>query len=111
MTMESSNEAEAETTVVLDADYDGSCIVESPANGMDSDLDGDGADSEDWFVETEGVEQLLEDRGGPEDESDVWSGDDDGLNGEALLHRQKKSAQRKLQRERLNASLATLIRD
>ncbi|KAE9011409.1 hypothetical protein PR002_g15094 [Phytophthora rubi] len=71
LTMESSNDAEVETAVVLDADVDGSSFVESPVNGMDSDMDGDGADSEDWFVETEGVVQPLEDRGGPEDESDV----------------------------------------
>ncbi|GMF26047.1 unnamed protein product [Phytophthora fragariaefolia] len=100
-----------ETTVVLDADDDGSCIVEPPANGMNSDLDGDGADYEDWFVETEGVVQPLEYCGGPDDESDVSSGDDNGLDCEALLHRQKKSEHRKLQRERLNASLANLTGD
>ncbi|KAE9016289.1 hypothetical protein PR003_g4033 [Phytophthora rubi] len=104
LTMESSNDAEVETAVVLDADVDGSSFVESPVNGMDSDMDGDGADSEDWFVETEGVVQPLEDRGGPEDESDVVSGSDDGLDGAALLRRQKK-------RERLHASLAKLTRD
>jgi hypothetical protein len=65
-----------------------------------SDVDGDDADSEDWYIETSGVdageleteEPLLAGRGGPDgpDEIDDLSDESDGgLDGEALMFREK----------------------
>jgi len=84
-------------------------------------VDGDDADSEDWYIETSSVdageleteEPLLAERGGPDgpDEADDFSDESDGgLDGETLILREKRRQLRELQRKRLKDAIHKLPR-
>ncbi|KAE9084098.1 hypothetical protein PF007_g21648 [Phytophthora fragariae] len=96
------------------------CPDEASDGGFDSDLDGDGADSEDWYFETDLVaesEAELELRESANAETvasaaeAALSDSDDALDGVALLARQRARERRELARNRLRAAKATLTRD
>jgi len=115
--------AEAEVLEVLaTADRGVSNTRVACSEALVSDVDGDDADSEDWYIETSGVdageleteEPLLAGRGGPDgpDEIDDLSDESDGgLDGEALMFREKRRQLRELQRKRLKAAIDMLPRD
>ncbi|KAG7379318.1 hypothetical protein PHYPSEUDO_008746 [Phytophthora pseudosyringae] len=62
-----------------DASRSGAVVPPEELNDMSSDMEGGEADSEEWYMESEGVEQPQEDIGGPDDEKeDDLSGESDG---------------------------------
>ncbi|KAG6953374.1 hypothetical protein JG687_00012440, partial [Phytophthora cactorum] len=87
---------------------------------LNSDCDGDGRDSVDWYVEEDGfsaespdiAQAFMDARGMKDNNEDGLSNDRDGvLDGVAILNHQKKRTQKQLQREGLKAAIQTLPRD
>ncbi|KAG2896565.1 hypothetical protein PC115_g17482 [Phytophthora cactorum] len=87
---------------------------------LNSDCDGDGRDSVDWYVEEDGfsaespdiAQAFMDARGMKDNNEDGLSNDrDGGLDGVAILNHQKKRTQKQLQREGLKAAIQTLPRD
>ncbi|KAE9197383.1 hypothetical protein PF002_g22769 [Phytophthora fragariae] len=118
LSMDSTKSATANTA--SQAEEGPPCPDEASDGGFDSDLDGDGADSEDWYFETDLVaesEAELELRESANAETvasaaeAALSDSDDALDGVALLARQRARERRELARNRLRAAKATLTRD
>lgn len=88
--------------------------VEDYDNGaLNSDLDGEGEDSDDWYIEEQDLSaKHTDDDLLSEDADEILSSDSDGsLDGAALLNRDKRKAQRELEKRRLQAAIGKLRRD
>ncbi|KAE8981824.1 hypothetical protein PR002_g23705 [Phytophthora rubi] len=86
--------------------------------GLDSDMEGEGADSEEWYIETGSVADAVseaarsrQDQAGAVEDWSSGEDDSDGLDGEALIARESRKLARNLAKERLKEAVGKLPRD
>ncbi|KAE8878905.1 hypothetical protein PF003_g37122 [Phytophthora fragariae] len=86
--------------------------------GLDSDMEGEGADSEEWYIETGSVADAAseaarsrQDQVGAVEDWSSGEDDSDGLDGEAFIARESRKLARNLAKERLKEAVGKLPRD